>query len=49
MATGAGVLASTLITYAFEGIKVGKNETNFTDGIKGGVQKGIKTVAGWFK
>ncbi|MED4403975.1 hypothetical protein ABET41_15040 [Metabacillus fastidiosus] len=32
-----------------EGIKVGKNEKNLSETLKDGVQKGIKTVAGWFK
>lgn len=46
---GAGFVAATGAAYILDGIKVGKNEKTLSTGIKDGVQKGVKTVAGWFK
>ncbi len=44
-----GLTASLVTTYLTDGIKMGKDEKNLSDGLKDGVQKGIKTVAGWMK
>ncbi|MFB5283934.1 hypothetical protein [Peribacillus sp. Hz7] len=44
-----GLGASLVTTYLTDGIKIGKDEKNLSDGLKDGVQKGIKTVAGWMK
>jgi len=44
-----GLGATFFTTYLTDGIKIGKDEKNLSDGLKDGVQKGIKTVAGWMK
>ncbi|MDQ0221244.1 hypothetical protein ELQ35_20890 [Peribacillus cavernae] len=49
---GAAVIGfgfSIAASYVIDGIKFGKNEKNLSQGLKDDVQKGIKTVAGWFK
>ena len=49
---GAAVIGfgfSMASTYVLDGIKIGKDEKNLSDSLKDGVQKGIKTVAGWQK
>ncbi|RID84048.1 hypothetical protein D1953_14470 [Peribacillus asahii] len=49
---GAAVIGfgfSIASTYVLDGIKIGKDEKNVSDSLKDGVQKGIKTVAGWLK
>ena len=49
---GAAVIGfgfSMASTYVLDGIKIGKDEKNLSDSLKDGVQKGIKTVAGWLK
>ncbi|KZZ84135.1 T7SS effector LXG polymorphic toxin [Bacillus sp. SJS] len=56
-ALGAPVLGAAAIgfgisvgaSYLLDGVKFGKEETSISDGIKSGVEKGIKTIAGWFK
>ncbi|MGG3805947.1 ribonuclease YeeF family protein [Metabacillus fastidiosus] len=48
-AAAVGFAVSLGAAYVIEGIKVGKNEKNLSETLKDGVQKGIKTVAGWFK
>lgn len=49
VAGGAGLIFSVVSTYALDGIKIGKEEKSASDALKDGVEKGIKTVAGWFK
>ncbi len=49
LAAGAGVVISTLVTYGLEGVKVGKEEKTLSETLKDTVEKGIDTVAGWFK
>ncbi|WP_416728563.1 T7SS effector LXG polymorphic toxin [Fictibacillus sp. JL2B1089] len=49
VAAAAGLIISSAITFAFEGIKTGKDKKSASDKIKDGVQKGVKTIAGWFK
>ena len=49
---GAAVIGfgfSMASTYVLDGIKLGKDEKNLSDSLKDGVQKGVKTVAGWLK
>lgn len=48
-AAAAGFLLSTAIAYGTEGVKIGKDEKTLSDSLKDGVEKGINTVAGWFK
>ncbi|WP_019241935.1 MULTISPECIES: hypothetical protein [Bacillus] len=45
----AGFLISTAAVYIIEGFKAGKNEKNLSETLKDGIQKGVNTVAGWFK
>lgn len=49
VAGGAGFVFSVVSTYVLDGIKIGKEEKSASDALKGGVVRGIKTVAGWFK
>ncbi|MFC0237252.1 hypothetical protein ACFFJJ_13225 [Fictibacillus phosphorivorans] len=46
-AAGAGFIAANILTYVIDGIE--KDGESASDKIKKGVQKGIKTIAKWFK
>ncbi|MDQ0221249.1 hypothetical protein ELQ35_20870 [Peribacillus cavernae] len=48
-AASVGFGISVIASYLLEGVKFGKKEKSLSEELKDGVQKGVKTVAGWFK
>ncbi|WP_203289453.1 LXG domain-containing protein [Metabacillus sp. cB07] len=47
-AAAIGIGATIFATYLLDGVKFGKDEETVSDKVKDGVEKGIKTIAGWF-